>query len=224
MPPETLHLDASQPDEALPRLSEAFAALSPGEALILDTPSDPRKLTRRFSEAAWGQFEWVPLQAGDGAWRTEVRKRTGPAPDRISDFLTEEHKRCDDLYAQAESAALAGDAAQAAALFARFDLGMRRHLAMEEEGLFPTVDAEMGFAGMGPTAVMRDEHAQLRRVLDRMGEALQGGDLTRFADTCDTLLVLMEQHNLKEEEVLYPLMDQVFSGREQDQLKQLITY
>jgi uncharacterized protein (DUF2249 family) len=224
MPTQSLQVDASRPDEALQQLSGAFAALAPGDALILETSGDPRKLTRSFSEQAWGQFDWVPLQAGNGQWRTEVRKRTQPGPRSISAFLGEDHQRCDGLYAEAEAAALAGNAKRAASLFAMFETGMTRHLTMEEEGLFPQLDQRMGFSGQGPTAVMREEHDQMRGLLARMREAVQAGDLTSFADGCETLLILMQQHNMKEEEVLYPLMDQVFAGEEDSLLKQLITF
>ena len=224
MSTQSLQLDTGQLEEAARELNEAFAGLAPGDSLILETGGDPRKLARSLSAQAWGQFNWAPLQAGDGQWRTEVRKRTQSGPQSISAFLGEDHKRCDDLYAEAEAAALAGNAKRAASLFAMFHTGMTRHLSMEEDGLFPRLDERMGFAGQGPTAVMREEHAQMRGLLVRMGEAIQGGDLASFTDGCETLLILMEQHNMKEEEVLYPMMDQIFAGEEEDLLKQLITF
>ncbi|HKI99586.1 MAG TPA: hemerythrin domain-containing protein [bacterium] len=219
-----LTLDPRQTEEAVPALVAAFAALAPGDALILETPSDPRRLARPFSEVAWGQFDWAPLETGDGHWRTEVRKRTAPGPDCISGFLGEDHKRCDALYADAESAAQADDAGQAARLFAAFHTGMTRHLAMEEEGLFPELEQRMGFFGQGPTTVMREEHEQMRGLFARMEAFLPAGELEGFMDACETLLILMEQHNMKEEEMLYPMMDDAFAGEEEALLKQLITY
>jgi uncharacterized protein (DUF2249 family) len=224
VPSLNLQLDVAHPDEALRALTDAFAELAPGDALIVDTAGDPRKLTRRFCDAAWGQFDWVPLQAGDGLWRNEVRKRSRPAPATLSAFLEEDHRRCDGLFAEAEAAALDGDAGRAGDLFARLDLAMRRHLTIEEEGLFPELDRRMGYFGQGPIAVMREEHDQMRGVLTQMAEFIADGQLQSFAGACETLLILMEQHNLKEEEMLYPVMDEAFAGEQESLLKQLILY
>ncbi len=224
MTSQHLQLDAAHSDESLGRLSSAFAALAPGDTLILETLAHPRKLTRRFSEAAWGQFDWIPLAESGGRWRVEVRKRDTPGPACISAFLGEDHRRCDGFYAEAEEAARANDAARAAERFARFELCLLRHMAMEEEGLFGELDKRMGFAGEGPTSLMREEHEQLRGLLARLRDRLEAGDLVSFADVCETLLLLMEQHNMKEEEVLYPLMDEAFAGEEEALLKQLVTF
>jgi hemerythrin superfamily protein len=224
MSPQNLQLDAGHSDESLKRLSSAFAALAPGDALTLETVAHPRKLARRFSDAAWGLFDWIPLAESGGRWRVEVRKRGTPPPERISVFLGEDHRRCDEYYAEAEAAALSNDAARAGERFARFELCLLRHMAMEEEGLFPELERRMGFVGDGPTAMMREEHEGLRGLLSRMRECLEAGDLPSFTDVCETMLVLMEQHNMKEEEMLYPMMDEAFAGEEESLLKQLVTY
>ena len=231
MSAETLRLDPRQREAATAELAAAFAALSPGAALILETPGDPRALARSLCETVWGQFDWIPLRQGEGDWQVELRKRTRPGPEQISGFLTEDHKRCDDLFAEAEQAALAGNARRTAGLFALFQTGLLRHLRMEEEVLFPALDRRMGFMGQGPTTIMRDEHEQLRSLLARMGEALApaaGGDpaaadLSAYADACETFLILMEQHNMKEEEVLYPMMDDALGAETQALLQQLLT-
>lgn len=226
-PAQTLQLDPRQ-DDAVGALTTAFAGLAPGDALMLETPGDPRKLARGLCDAAWGQFDWVPLRQGapvteGGDWQVEVRKRTDPGPQGLSGFLTEDHKRCDDLFAEAEQAALAGNVRRAASLFVLYRTGMLRHLRMEEDVLFPALDARMGFHGQGPTAVMREEHTQIRSMLTQMGESLAAEDAGGFADACETVLILMEQHNMKEEEVLYPMMDGVLGADADDLLQQLLT-
>ncbi|HEX9842788.1 MAG TPA: hemerythrin domain-containing protein [bacterium] len=220
----TLQLDPAGNDEDVRQLSAAFETLAPGASLLLETPGNPRKLARRFIDTAWGQFDWMPLATDTEVWRTEVRRRAEPGPNTVSTFLTEDHKRCDRLYAEAETAALAGHAKRTAGLFAMFRVGLLRHLNMEEQGLFPDLERRMGFFGGGPTAVMREEHEQIRALLARMDESLRAEDLQGFADGCETLLILMEQHNMKEEEVLYPMMDEAFAGEEADRIKQLLTF
>jgi len=59
----------------------------------------------------------------------------------------------------------------------------------------------------GPTHVMRHGHAQMRQVLAAMAEAFAGGDVAAAVDQGDTLMMLIQQHNVKEERRLYPACD-----------------
>lgn len=131
----------------------------------------------------------------------------------LADFFTNDHREIDTLWARVEEAAGAGkgDAAAASAVFDPFDRQMRRHLAWEEEVLFPAFEARTGMMG-GPTEVMRMEHTQMRGVLDQMRRALGAGDVQELLDQGDTLLMLIQQHNQKEEGILYPMSEQVLGG------------
>jgi hemerythrin-like domain-containing protein len=122
-----------------------------------------------------------------------------------SSLFTEDHHRCDALWAELEAASSADD--RALELWRSFEQAMRRHFAMEEEVLFPAIERATGMHGPGPTMVMRNEHAQMRAMLDQMGEAASSGDVRGLLDHGDTLLMLIQQHNLKEEGILYRLAD-----------------
>ena len=122
----------------------------------------------------------------------------------VSEFLGDDHRVCDGLWADVEAA----DGAPAmAAPFAAFAQAMQRHFAFEEEQLFPALDLATGMHGAGPTAVMRQEHEQMRRLLHTMAGAMAAGDADGVLDHGDTLLMLIQQHNLKEEHIVYPLAD-----------------
>ena len=118
-------------------------------------------------------------------------------------FFTDDHRACDDLWAAVEVAADRRDRAAALAAFARFDAATRRHLDMEEQVLFPELERATGMT-MGPTQVMRAEHAQMRGLLDQMARAADV-DLDGLIEHGDTLLMLTQQHNMKEEGILYPM-------------------
>ena len=60
---------------------------------------------------------------------------------------------------------------------------------------------------MGPTQVMRVEHEQMRELLSAAQSALSAQDADDYAGNAETLLIMMQQHNMKEENVLYPLCD-----------------
>ncbi len=54
----------------------------------------------------------------------------------------------------------------------------------------------------------------MRELIAQMSEAVARQDSDTFAGAADTLLVLMQQHNLKEENILYPMCDRLLAGGE----------
>lgn len=127
--------------------------------------------------------------------------------NEIAEYLTEDHEHCDTLFAEAENAVGVGDWGQAENHFAAFRQDMLRHFAREETILFPEFEAHTGMTA-GPTLVMRDEHDQMRSALDGMAQALTNHDARAYLGLSETLLMLMQQHNMKEERILYPMADQ----------------
>ncbi len=131
-------------------------------------------------------------------------------------YFQNDHRRLDSIWGSVEGAADKGDTAQAATLWMQFSAGMRRHLDMEEKVLFPALEDATGMHGGGPTFVMRSEHTQMRGVMDRMDEAAASGNMESILDEGDTLLMLLQQHNVKEEGILYPMADQFLAGQAAD--------
>jgi hemerythrin-like domain-containing protein len=125
----------------------------------------------------------------------------------IEVFMGQDHKACDDRFARAEAAVAAADWAAATSEFAAFRKAMERHFEMEEGVLFDAFEERTGMSG-GPTMVMREEHAQMRDVLASLAEAVAARDADEYLGQAETLNVLMQQHNIKEEQVLYRMMDQ----------------
>jgi len=202
----------------------AFDQLEKGQTVRIVVSESPQKLLRQLVAARWGTFDWAPLGGGPPSWLADVRKRAEPWNGSLLEFLAEDHRRCDALFAEAEAAAQGGDPKRAGALSAMFTFGMRRHFSMEEEGFFSEFDARTGMQGSGPTQVMREEHAQMRGLLDRIDAAAAAADLAGLLSAGETLLILMEQHNLKEEQMLYVFADEVFQGVTDEILKRLVMF
>lgn len=131
--------------------------------------------------------------------------------NNIRTLMTDDHRHCDDLFAEAEQALARNDAKAALAAFVHFRDAVQAHFASEEQTLFPTFEARTGIR-MGPTQVMRMEHEQMRALLDEAGSALSAGDLESYLGHAETLLIMMQQHNMKEENVLYPMCDEHLSA------------
>jgi hemerythrin-like domain-containing protein len=126
-------------------------------------------------------------------------------------ILPDHHRHCDDLYVAAEDAAQRGDWAAAAPAFERFHEQMKAHFDAEEALLFPAFEAASGMSG-GPTNMMRYEHEQMRTLLAQLDAACQDHDGESYAGVAETLLMLMQQHNMKEENILYPMCDQALGA------------
>jgi len=122
-------------------------------------------------------------------------------------ILPAHHKHCDDLFVAAEDAALRCDWIAAAPAFARFNAQMIAHFDAEETLLFPAFEAATGMRS-GPTQMMRHEHDQMRGLLAQLATACDAQDSQDYGGAAETLLMLMQQHNMKEENILYPMCDQ----------------
>ena len=129
----------------------------------------------------------------------------------ISAFMQHNHRQCDALYAAAEEAVANQDWAAANAGWLAFTSELNTHITDREEGrLFPALEAANGPAG--PIAMMRMEHEQIRALVAQINDALAAQEQQRFLGLGETLMMLTQQHNMKEENILYPIMDQIIAG------------
>ncbi len=138
----------------------------------------------------------------------------------IREFMADDHRHCDDVFAEVEQAVARGDWSTAAERFAAFRQATMQHFAVEESLLFPAFEGKTGMR-MGPTQVMRMEHVQMRELMDAARDALAAGNGDDYTGHAETLLIMMQQHNMKEENVLYPMCDQHLAEESADLLPQL---
>lgn len=125
----------------------------------------------------------------------------------IKNFMTGDHRQCDEFLATAEQAVATQRWDSASTAFAQFQHAVLQHFAAEEGVLFPAFEAKTGMHS-GPTQVMRGEHVQMRELMESARHALLAKDADDYTGNTETLLIMMQQHNVKEENVLYPMCDQ----------------
>ena len=128
----------------------------------------------------------------------------------ISPYMQQNHRDCDALFVNAEASASKGNWADAATHFASFINVLERHLNMEEQVLFPAFESETGQTS-GPTAVMRMEHEPIRGLITELQGCLKNPAQDPFIGLTDSLMLLIQQHNMKEAQMLYPMTDQALS-------------
>ena len=131
--------------------------------------------------------------------------------DPLTAPLVADHRHCDRLLATAEDAAQRADWTACREHFDAFRAAMLHHFEVEENVLFPAFEQATGMA-MGPTAMMRSEHAQMRDLLNHMAAVTAAARRDDYLGLSETLLLYMQQHNLKEENVLYPMSDQALAA------------
>lgn len=140
--------------------------------------------------------------------------------ETITDVLTEQHNVCDELFAQAEQAVAAHDWALAMAHFNAFHTATADHFNREEQVLFPAFENATGNS-QGPTSVMRFEHTQMRELFGQMESALNQQDSDEYLGLSESLLMLIRQHNAKEEQILYPMTDRILNHQRAELLGNL---
>lgn len=118
----------------------------------------------------------------------------------LAEALEKEHREIDGGIE--EYAAALGSGERDPAPLLRAMGGLRRHIYLEEEFLFPPLKE----AGMTmPIFVMLREHGELWRAMDGVEAAVVAGVDADAA--CRDLLALLGEHNRKEEPIVYPRAD-----------------
>lgn len=126
---------------------------------------------------------------------------------QIPEYMTDKHRHCDDVFSEAESAVAKNDWPLANTKWHAFVEELELHLYAEENVLFPEFEQATGMTS-GPTQVMRMEHEQMRGLVSSINETLEQQNMEDFLGFSETLMVLMQQHNMKEEMMLYPMCQQ----------------
>ncbi len=125
----------------------------------------------------------------------------------IKSFLTNDHRECDELFAQMEQKASKGTLADAVSMYKAFSDATEHHFQMEEKVMFPEFEQKTGMV-QGPTEMMRQEHQQMRSLMKQMGEAIENEDKNKFFGLTETMMIMLQQHNMKEEQMLYSMAQQ----------------
>jgi hemerythrin-like domain-containing protein len=131
---------------------------------------------------------------------------------KVSNYLARDHDRCDGLYADAVARVAAHDWEQASVSFLEFAEAMRRHVEMEERVVYPAFE-ELLANTAAPTQALHAEHQLLSEIMYRMSMAIKRRDVIEFSDHADTFRLTTEQHNRKEEGILFPMFDKLLRPR-----------
>ena len=131
-------------------------------------------------------------------------------------YFGENHDRLDELFRQFQMNKEIYFS-KAKECFKAFKFGLERHIAVEEEILFPVFEEKTALWDTGPTVVMRSEHREIEKALEAIHKKVQKND-----PGCDReeteLIALLKRHSRKEKNILYPLLDELTEFEERNEI------
>lgn len=136
--------------------------------------------------------------------------------DFVSDYLSSDHRRLDVLFeGLLVSIRNEKPIESQLSMFHLFKNGLLKHIYWEESYLFPLFEQHTGMT-QGPTMVMMAEHKEMQALLETIElaaiEVIDEEMLLTLAD-------MLEAHNTKEEQILYPAIDRLLDD---DMLQKIV--
>lgn len=117
-----------------------------------------------------------------------------------ANWLVHDHNKYEAALEECEMAAGAGDWREAVRLFNDFVEGLKLHMRMEDEVLYPAfVEAVAGSAG--EIAELSEEHELIVSLLRDLVYVIKRNDMDHFEDSLFPLYQALSRHNEHEEEV-----------------------
>lgn len=141
----------------------------------------------------------------------------------IKDYMIHHHRECDHLLTIVEDTIEKDGFTQAAKEYEAFKNETLKHFTMEEEYLFALFENRTGMT-FGPTQVMRMEHSQAKSLFEKLDEAVAQQSKERFYSLSDSLMILLQQHNAKEEQMLYTMIQRNFENENDEIVERLTNY
>jgi len=130
----------------------------------------------------------------------------------IKEYMSADHRACDEAFATMENAVHDGNWSESKKLFESFASDLIYHFDMEEKVMFPAFEARSESAHCNPTPVMLMEHEQMRKLVSDMRADIDAKNKDHFFGLSETLMMTMQQHNMKEEQMMYPMVDEAMLG------------
>ena len=131
--------------------------------------------------------------------------------------MAQDHDRLDGIFKEFRGIKVQ-DLKKAKSFFHDFKIGLQKHIVWEEEILFPIFENKTGMFETGPTAVMRMEHRQIKEFLEKIHDRILKGETKEIDELEKGLIEVLTAHNQKEENILYPWIDDSISETEKEEV------
>ena len=139
----------------------------------------------------------------------------------IKEYMSADHRACDESFANMENAVHEENWKEANKLFESFAGDLIYHFDMEEKVMFPAFKARSASAHCDPTEMMIMEHDQMRKLISDMRADIDEKNKEHFFGLSETLMMTMQQHNMKEEQMMYPMVDEAMESENKILLEEM---
>ncbi len=133
--------------------------------------------------------------------------------ESINDYMMKDHATCDATFERAADAASNANWPVLQSEAEAFLAHIAQHIKLEEELLFPAFEEGTGMSAGGPTETMRSEHSLMQPLFAQMRAAAAAKDAASYLDASQALHDILKQHNMKEEQMMYPMLDQALGAQ-----------
>jgi hemerythrin superfamily protein/uncharacterized protein (DUF2249 family) len=198
-------------------IARALRELRSGRGVVLLTDRDPKPTLTAFRQMHQGEIDCTMTVLAADLFRADLQLR-GPQPRlTLAEHLRSDHARIDGLLTELQHFLRVGALAEADQHFAALDKTLSRHMAAEEELLFPAMQ-RMTEAVARAVPGMLAEHGELRALLPDLAEALAKQDVLASEALLPQLRRSLARHHEDEEHLVYPISDWALSPDEQEAL------
>jgi len=130
-------------------------------------------------------------------------------------WLVHEHSKYENLLSQCQDAVEMEDWGTVDQVFNELVTHLQRHMALEEEVLYPAYESTT-HAPQGPTTALREEHSGLVRLIRDMARIIKTRDSEHVLESVAHLEYQMIKHHEKEEDIFLPMASYILNaGRDE---------
>jgi hemerythrin-like domain-containing protein len=199
----TFDFSAIPPARVQSAAFQALKDLEPGTSVLLVLAAEPTLLMQSLDLQLRHNLAWTAALV-DGRWQVVVSHRADSAPGDALDLLERDHKRLDGLLAQVLQQLSRGLVDDVVPLLENFVSATRRHIAVEDEVLAPTLAAGGSGSGDDPLSIMLRDHREIRQQLVLIEGALAESESAELSVYCAILSGTLAKHEYREENNLFP--------------------
>jgi iron-sulfur cluster repair protein YtfE (RIC family) len=127
-------------------------------------------------------------------------------------WLEHEHSQYEDLLCQCQDAVESEQWGTVDRLFEQLVSSLKRHMALEEEVLYPAYETT-AHAPQGPTRALREEHDQLVRLVSDMARVIKSRGSEHVLECLVHLERQMIKHHEKEEDIFLPMASHILDAK-----------
>ena len=135
-------------------------------------------------------------------------------------WLVHEHSLYEDLLSECHDAVENEDWESVNLIFSQLVMHLKRHIALEEEVLYPAYESAP-HAPQGPTTALREEHSTIIRMIQDMAPVIKSRNSEHLLECLAHLENQMIKHHEKEEDIFLPMASHILNASHDELLRKL---